>query len=149
MKKHMVFFVVITFLCACVGQETFTLTDITFCANEPADRSYDQKLDPTYQQGETVWIYLEAFRFDYREEDQSYVAYFDTVFEVYDEKGNCIHQGIQQMEIPSRSTPVYVWFTFFIESEYLEEGIYTVRITVTDTLSGQTATAEGTFYIVK
>lgn len=125
------------------------LTDITFCVNEPADRSYEPKPDPTYIKGETVWMYLEGFKFRYKEEDYLYVISFDSRMELYDEQGNLIREGTQRMDMPSSKKPVYIWFTFWIDTSVLEEGVYTVRITITDRLSGRSATSEGIFSVVK
>lgn len=132
-------------LCGCIGQQEFTLTDITFCAGEPFERSYQQKHD-AYMQGEIVWLYCEAFKFDYKE-DHPYVASFHTVLNVYDAEGTFIGEVAQNIEVPFQESPVYVWFKFWIDSSDLEEGVYTVQLTITDTVSRQSATAEGTFSI--
>lgn len=134
--------------CGCIRQEKFTLTDITFCASKPADRAYDQKLDPTYVQGDTVWIYMEAFRFQSEEEGYLYVMSFDATLELYDAQGKFIRGGKEHIKTSSDREPVYMWFRFWIGTEDLE-GTYTVRIIITDTLSGESAASEGTFFIVK
>lgn len=149
MKVWIPLAVIVLVFCGCIAQEKFTLTDIIFCASEPADRSYDQKHDPTYVPGETVWIYLEAFKFETREEGYFYVMSFDYTLEVYDEQGNYILGGPDHIEESSSEDPVYVWFRFWIETSGFEEGAYTVKIVMTDTFSKQSATSEGTFYLVK
>lgn len=136
-------------LCGCVGQESFMVTDIVFCENEPFDRSYNQKIDAVYAHKDIVWIYIEAFRFSYTEEDLTYVAYFDTKLEVYDDQGTLIGEVTQPMEVPSQEELVYVWFKFWIDTIELKEGVYTAKITVTDTVSGETAVTEGTFTVEK
>lgn len=140
-------FLILIFSCGCVSQEEFMLTDIIFCESQPADRAYEQKQDPTYVQGETVWIYLEAFKFDYTEEAYLYVVSFDVTLELFDEQGSFIRGGTERMEESSSEVPVYWWFRFWMDSGDLEEGAYIVRITMTDTLSGESATTENTFYI--
>ncbi len=148
MRTWIPLFLILIICCGCVAQEKFTLTDIIFCENQPADRAYEQKQDPTYLQGETVWIYFEAFRFDYTEEEYLYVVSFDATLELFDEQGSFVGGTTERMEESSSEIPVYWWFKFWIESSDLGEGEYTVRITLIDTVSGESAATEGTFYIV-
>lgn len=144
------FLFVVILLLGCIGQkEPLALTDITFCAYEPGDRSYQQKLDAVYTYGDTVWMYLECFYFNYNKEGERYTALFDTKIEVYYEDGSRLGEVTQPVQISSEVTPVYTWFKFWIDTIDLRLGKYTVKITVTDTLSGQTAVSEGTFTVEK
>lgn len=140
---------IIILICGCIGQEVFTLTDITFCINEPFDRSYEQNRDATYVQGETVWIYFEAFRFETRQEENTFMAVFEMTLELLDSEGTVILKGAQHLDIPSEEEPSYLWFKYWIDTRDLEEGVYTVRITAIDNLSGESATSESTFSVVK
>lgn len=138
----------ILLVCACMGQQSqFTITDITFCASEPSDRAYITQPDSLYTQGDIVWIYLEAFKFDYTKTNSKYKAIFAVDLTVYTEQGKEIRSGTQHMEFPSKEEPVYVWFKLWINSTELSKGIYTVELTITDTISKKSAVSEGTFYI--
>ena len=143
-------FIMFVVLCGCIGQEKLTLTEITFCTNEPFDRSYEQNPDAIYMQGETVWIYFETFKFQYTEEERQgvtiYSASFDVKLEVYDDDGIIVLKGTQPIEVASADELVYVWFKFWIDTNEFE-GVYTVKITVTDTLSEESAQTEGTFTV--
>jgi hypothetical protein len=78
-----------------------------------------------------------------------YVVYFDTEMKVYDAKGSTCHEGTRSIRIPFQEEPVYAWFSFWIDTIKLKEGIYTVKVTVTDTISGETVVTEGTFTVKK
>jgi hypothetical protein len=145
MKKWMVLLVI---FCACLGQKSqFTVTNITFCASEPSDRAYDKQPDSVYTQGDMVWMYLEAFKFDYTETGSGYNVVFNVSLEVFNAQGTSVRSGTQIMEFPSKNEPVYVWFSFWIDSTDLPQGVYTVEMTITDTLSGDSAVTEGIFTI--
>lgn len=145
--KRCISLVITGILCGCAGQEPFTTTDITFCVSEPFDRSYNQMLDAVYTQGDIAWIYMEVFKFSYIKEDLLYTAYFDTALNVYDEKGITCHEGTRSQRIPFQKEPVYAWFSFWIDTIKLKEGVYTVKITITDTISGETVVTEGMFTV--
>ena len=147
MKKEIS--LILIMICGCIGQEVFTLTDITFCTNEPFDRSYEQNRDAVYSRGETVWLYFEAFRFETKQEKDAFVAVFEITLELLDREGTSILKGAQHLDIPSEETPSYLWFKYWIDTQDLEEGIYTVRITAIDNVSGESSTSEGTFSVVK
>ena len=150
--RKLIPFIVMAVL-GCIGQESFMLTDITFCADEPYERIYEQKPDTTYVQGEIVWMYLEGFKFQYNEEQKDeltiYSASFEVTLKVFDSNGNVVLEGNQPIDIASAQPLTYAWFKFWIESKDFEEGTYTVQITAVDSLSGESATTEGTFFIVK
>jgi hypothetical protein len=146
MKKWIVLGMLVIF-CGCMAEE-YMLTELTFCAGEPSDRSYDQKLDATYMKGETVWIYVEAFGFLYEEEGSKYMAKFDANMEVVDDSGSSLGTLSQHLDVPSDVEPVYIWLKFWIDSTALAPGAYTARITVTDLMSGEAAVSEGTFTVV-
>lgn len=149
LMKLVSLFIVLLLTCACLGQKPdFTLTDIVFCSNEPSDRSYEQKMDATYTYGDIIWLYLECFRFEYTESGDGYTSQFDTEMQVYDDTGTSIRKVTQSMDVPSQVKPVYVWFTFWIDTATLRAGTYTVKITVIDKIAGKKALSEGTFTIV-
>lgn len=148
MKKWIVLGILII-LCGCTAQGGFTLTDLTFCDGEPGDRSYIENPDATYTQGETVWMYLEGLGFLTEEKDNKFVGSFDVELELFDDQGTSLGEFSQLLEEPSDEEPDYVWFKFWVDSSTLVAGMYTVRITVTDRLSGETASVEGTFKIVE
>jgi hypothetical protein len=148
--KRWIPFILIVVGCGCVGQEAFTVTDITFCDSEPFDRTYSKNPDASYISGDIVWIYLEAFRFGYTEEmkgeDLIYLASFESTLELYYED-TYITGGSQPIEIASADVPTYAWFKFWIDTALLEEGVYTVSLVITDTASGESAKTEGTFTV--
>ena len=150
--RKLIPFIVMAVL-GCIGQESFMLTDITFCADEPYERTYEHNPDATYVQGEIVWMYLEGFKFQYNEEQKDeltiYSASFEVTLKVYDSDRNIVLEGNQPIDIASAQLLTYAWFKFWIESKDFEEGTYTVQITAVDSLSGESATTEGTFFIVK
>ncbi|MBU7015128.1 MAG: hypothetical protein HXS52_00860 [Theionarchaea archaeon] len=147
MKWSVCLVLVAVFAIGCLGQENFTVTDITFCNTEPSDRSYSRNPDAAYTRGDILWMYMEAFRFGYLEEEEGYVSYFDATLEVFDAQGISQGEITQSMEIPLERKPVYVWFKFWIATANLGEGTYTVTVTITDTISEKSAVAEGTFSI--
>lgn len=147
--KWSVFAVLVAiFVSGCIGQEKFTVTDITFCNAEPFDRSYSRNPDAAYTTGDIVWVYMEVFRFEYLEEEEGYVSYFDSTLEVFDAQGTSQGEVTQSIEVPSDTKPVYMWFKFWIDTVDLGEGTYTVVVTITDTISKKSATTEGTFSVV-
>lgn len=132
----------------CTGQEeSFMITDITFCTGEPFDRSYEQNPDHRYAGGDLIWVYLECFRFDSMMDNGDSIAVFNITLEILDDVGACIQTGSQVIEVPTASTPVYAWLKFWISTDTMEEGTYTLRITVEDTISGEQATSQGEFTI--
>ena len=130
-------------------EEHLELTDIVFCTSEPAHRSYDQKPDAAYICGETVWMYLECYDFQYVEEVNTYVCSFYVTLEVFDSRGSCIGKIEQPIEASEKVKPPYAWFNFWIETDGLEEGEYSVRITVKDESSGKDGTTTGSFTVTK
>ncbi|MBU6997906.1 MAG: hypothetical protein HXS41_11705 [Theionarchaea archaeon] len=133
---------------SCIGQEEFTVTDITFCNAEPFERSYNINPDAFYTARDIVWIYVEAFRFTSLERGEGYISCFDATVEVFDAQGVSQGDVIQSIEIPSDTEPSFVWFKFWIDTIDLNEGIYTVVVTITDAISGERAATEGTFSVV-
>ncbi|MGC1120865.1 MAG: hypothetical protein WBA22_07200 [Candidatus Methanofastidiosia archaeon] len=148
MKWSVCAVLVAVFVSGCIGQEKFTVTDITFCSAEPSDRSYSRNPNAVYTKGDTLWVYMEAFRFEYLEKGEGYVSYFDATLEVFDAEGTSQGEVTQSMEVPSDTKPVYMWFKFWIDTVDLGEGTYTVVVTITDTISKKSAVAEGTFSVV-
>jgi hypothetical protein len=148
MKWSVCAVLVAVFVSGCMGQEKFTVTDITFCNAEPSDRSYSRNPDAVYTRGDIVWMYMEAFRFEYLEKEEGYVSYFDATLEVFNAHGTSQGEITQSIEIPLERKPVYVWFKFWIATASLGEGTYTITVTLTDTISKKSAVAEGTFSIV-
>ncbi|MGD2250485.1 MAG: hypothetical protein PVF58_18975 [Candidatus Methanofastidiosia archaeon] len=135
-------------VCACLGQKSqFTVTDMTFCTSEPSDRAYDRQPDSVYSPGDIVWMYLEVFKFDYTETDSGYTAVFTVSLQVYNTQGGSVRSGTHPMETSFKGEPVYTWFKFWIDSTDLPPGVYTVELTITDTLSGDSAVTEGVFTI--
>lgn len=132
----------------CVGKEdSFMITEIIFCTDEPSDRSYQQKSDSTYTQGEIIWIYLECFRCEVTMDGEAYVAQIHTILEIIDDTETCMKTESQFMEIPTTAHPIYIWLTFRIRTDALVPGTYTLSLTVEDTLSGETATSRKAFSI--
>ncbi|MBU7023671.1 MAG: hypothetical protein HXS40_05840 [Theionarchaea archaeon] len=147
MKWSVCAVLVAVLLSGCLGQEKFTVTDITFCSAEPSDRSYSRNPDAVYTKGDIVWVYMEAYRFEYLEKEAGFVSYFDATVEILDADGTSQGEITESMEVPSDTKPVYTWFKFWIGTADLGEGTYTVVVTITDTVSRKSATTEGTFSI--
>jgi hypothetical protein len=133
----------------CIHEEdSFMTTDVTFCTDEPSDRSYEQNTDHTYCRGEPIWIYLECFRFTSTEDNGEYSALFNTTLEIFDHTGACVHTRSQLMEIPTTADPVYIWLKFWIKTDTLTAGTYTLSLTVEDTLGGEQSISRGEFHII-
>ncbi|MBU7032932.1 MAG: hypothetical protein HXS53_10405 [Theionarchaea archaeon] len=132
----------------CIGQEeSFMLTDIIFCTDEPSNRSYEQNFEHRYVRGDILWVYLECFRFEPMVDNGTYVAVFDATLEIFDDVGTCIESGSQVIEVPTTAHPGYVWLKFWISTDTMEEGTYTLKITVKDTVSHEQATSQGEYFI--
>jgi hypothetical protein len=129
-------------------EDSFMTTDITFCKDEPFQRSYEQNSDRTYCQGELVWVYLECFRFSVSEDNGEFNARFNTTLEIFDNTGTCVHRGSEPMKIPTTAHPVYIWLKFWVETDAFPAGTYTLSITVEDILTGDHSPSRGEFYIV-
>ena len=129
--------------------EDLILTDIIFCTSKPSDRSYDEKPDATYINGETAWMYFECYNFQSSKKNNDYVVSFSVKVEIFDSRGFLIGEVKYPAEGSEKVKPSYVWFYFWIDTEGSEEGEYTIRITVTDKLSGKSGTTEGSFFITK
>ncbi len=124
-----------------------TLTDIIFCASESSAESIDKKPEATYKRGEKVWMYLECSGFQCKGENNGYVASFKAKLQIFDEQGTCVAEMTEPMEISEKTKLPYVFFNFWIDTHRAEEGEYTVRITVIDTVSGKSGTIEGSFFV--
>lgn len=132
-----------------IMEEHLALTNITFCTVKPYDSSYQPKPNATYISGDTVWMYLECYRFECSKKNNEYVTLLYVTLEVFDSHGSCIEESVHSVEVSKEMKPSFIWLHLWIETDGFEEGRYSVRITVVDELSEKSQTAGGSFFITE
>lgn len=147
--------ILITLSIGCVEEENGTselgLSNIVFCAEEPADyMTYVEQPDATYLPGEDVWIYFNLDNVEYNTNpDESNEIWFTEYLTVTDPNGEVlISQEIvnEHRNFPKEDDVENLWLRNVIyTTQEWDTGTYTVQFDINDKLADTTATVSTNF----
>lgn len=133
----------------------FKITNLVFCSESPEDyMKYKEQPDATYKPGDVVWIYMNLNNVKYKQNpDSSYEIFIPEHLVVKGPKGEVLLDGnflTEPIPFSKERDMNQVYLTNNINTiAELEDGEYTVNITVTDKLSNKTASVNTKFYLKK
>ncbi len=149
-------------LVACSKQEPakpsgseFKITNVVFCSESPEDyMKYKEQPNGTYKPGDVVWIYMNLNNVKYKQNpDSSYEIHIPEHLVVKGPKDEVLLDGnflTEPIPFSKERDMNQVYLTNNINTiAELEDGEYTVNITVTDKLSNKTASVNTKFYLKK
>lgn len=129
----------------------FEIPDIVYCATEPRGyRDYTEQPDATYTPGDDVWFYFEIPGISYRWEDDVKVLHLTGMETITGPDGGTVYeQPIDNREEAEPGTDLSTYFLYdaVTTSTGVDAGSYSLELSITDELAGQTVTRTESFSI--
>lgn len=150
---------IVTFSIGCVDDEStngdLSISNIVFCSEQPVGyMDYDEQPSAQYNQGDTVWIYMNINNIHYNvnSDDTSEIwikqnlTLLDSQGELIQDFGEIIndHRNLPEEEDPDK---IFLTNNIYIPTDF-DPGRYTVKISIMDALAGETTSQSSTFRIV-
>ena len=124
-----------------------TLFTIAFCSEKPEAPKYKAKADNTYKTNEVVYLYGEIIGFKYKVINGELEYHLEATLRVINSEGKVIHTATETFRETTERPFAYVWH--WRKWKDLKAGDYTMEVTVTDKISGETASWEGEFRVIE
>jgi len=133
------------------GKITLSIENVKLCSGVRGGRDYTVQPNATFQQGDIVFLYFEATGFKAREVDNEFEVHVKlTEVWLYNPDGspNFRAENPQEFHETYEQAPTYAWFHMSWGTyTWTSLGQYKWKFTITDAISGATATGTAIFVL--